>query len=273
MRCPTSPRQRACVGRPAYKPQPDDPHTHAVLAIVPPKDYDGDLITVECVFTAFAKAAAYADCADVLPDSGIKPYGKVGPFDVHTNFRSAMQIWSDNKGVLELLKGSTQIPCQLFVKKLAKSPTLGRSFPREYLMAHSLHVMIVLREPWDFRYIWPTSVREFWEEHNFLVFSCTRPNQKYQGQDLGMPGVGAVIHANVRSIDPLLPLNQTKWPPFMVLRVNPHDKVYHHPLNYQITENDAISGKLCLNPVACHGYFKPAPGFNPCICPSHYRGK
>ena len=251
-----------------YKPQPDDPHTHAVLAIVPPKDYDGDLITVECVFTAFAKAAAYADCADVLPDSGIKPYGKVGPFDVHTNFRSAMQIWSDNKGVLELLKGSTQIPCQLFVKKLAKSPTLGRSFPREYLMAHSLHVMIVLREPWDFRYIWPTSVREFWEEHNFLVFSCTRPNQKYQGQDLGMPGVGAVIHANVRSIDPLLPLNQTKWPPFMVLRVNPHDKVYHHPLNYQITENDAISGKLCLNPVACHGYFKPAPGFNPCICPS-----
>ena len=94
-----------------YKPQPDDPYTHAVLAIVPPKDYDGDLITVECVFTAFAKAAAYADCADVLPDSGIKPYGKVGPFDVHTNFRSAMQIWSDNKGVLELLKGSTQIPC------------------------------------------------------------------------------------------------------------------------------------------------------------------
>ena len=110
-----------------------------------------------------------------------------------------------------------------------------------------------MKDRWEFRYITPQIIRDFFEEQNCIVFSCNRPSYKYQDASIGSAGAGIMIHVNVRHKDYAIPLTKTHWPPWVLVNTN---GVRNHPLTYEIAEHPILSGVICLKNAPCHRFLR-----------------
>ena len=78
-----------------------------------------------------------------------------------------------------------------------------------------------------------------------------------------------MIHVKFRPLDPNIPLEKYNWPAYMVLSDVGEGEWYKksYPILYEMSEHQALSGKICLQARTCHNPFQPwSKDVPPCWC-------
>jgi hypothetical protein len=221
----------------------------------------------------YAVESTYAGLSSNLPANGVKAFGKAGPFNVFIPYYNARMILDSTGGHTKVMVAGAmgekeEVDYTLMAKKIEERPTPNStSFTRDFLDRETAHVMIFLKSNWEHEFVTTTMVREYFEKCDFIVFSCNRPSHKHEGASIGKAGLGSIIHANIRPLDPRTKLNRTDYPAYVVVSGGPPDKfIPFHTLSYEICDHPDLTGILCLKNVACHGYFRaPFEGARLCL--------
>ena len=178
-----------------YIPSDADKEQPAVLIYTSREKDESVMPEVEKtdIFHSFAIESTYAGLTGILPQNGMKAYGKSGPFHIYTSYHDAPTILESTGGATAVKVStstgdSVKIDFSLSARKIEDRPTsVSNSFTRDFLERQTVHIMIYLKSDWDHEYVTTTSVRDF------IVFSCNRPSHKHEGVSIGKAGVGSII--------------------------------------------------------------------------------
>ena len=255
-----------------YIPEHGDKEIPAVLILQPTASQDERInVAVVDIYKWRAEEGIYANVSE-LPKQGCKARSPTGPWEFHETYFDAKMI-QQSVGQKCILKDvgddkKQQVEVNVIVRKIDAAPTLNLAFTRQFMDRETAHIIIFLRSTWEHEHIHTYHVRAFFEEQEFIVFSCTRPSYKYGGASIGTNGLGGMIHANVRPRNPTIPLDRTQWPPFLSMRSGTPDNLKWVTMPYKITENQQMEGKVCLAERPCHRPFKPIGTLTlTCQCP------
>ena len=238
-----------------YKVKPAEQEDPAVLMItqVEPDPSARKEIELIDVFKSFGKGCIEAD-VDPLPKGSIKPLGNTGPWKAFDTYHKVATITEALKGEIILTTKEISIPCKLSCHRINVAPRLDEGFDRQFTDREALHLMFQLRDEWEFNWVEAKHIRVSLENAGLLVISCVRPTIA----NLGSSGYQGIIHVRARPINPTTKLFDYPWPMYFSVEAGTGD--WHRkaqPLLYEISEHDAVSGKLCLRRKPCHRPFRP----------------